>query len=65
MTKPVKKIDASRADIYQCITAAIVTQFEKACGPSRYYLSVKLDDPSFRLYATLIEIDGKEGLSLI
>ena len=54
-----------RADIYQCITAAIVTQFEKACGPSRYYLSVKLDDPSFRLYATLIEIDGKEGLSLI
>lgn len=33
----------------------------------RDYLSVKLDDPSFPapIYATLIEVDGQEGLSLI
>ncbi|MFA6032169.1 MAG: DUF736 family protein [Myxococcota bacterium] len=33
----------------------------------RDYLSVKLDDPSFPapIYATLIEVDGQEGLQLI
>jgi len=33
----------------------------------RDYLSVKLDDPSFRepLYATLVEVEGEEGLQLI
>lgn len=33
----------------------------------RDYLSVKLDDPSFPapIYATLIEVDGEEGLQLI
>ena len=33
----------------------------------RDYLSVKLDDPSFHapIYATLIEVEGQEGLQLI
>ena len=33
----------------------------------RDYLSVKLDDPSFPapIYATLIEVDGQDGLQLI
>ncbi len=33
----------------------------------REYLSVKLDDPSFPapIYASLVEIEGEEGLSLI
>lgn len=33
----------------------------------RDYLSVKLDDPSFPapIYATLVEVDGEDGLSLI
>ena len=33
----------------------------------REYLSVKLDDPSFPapIYATLIEVEGQEGLQLI
>lgn len=33
----------------------------------RDYLSIKLDDPSFPapIYATLIEVDGEEGLQLI
>jgi uncharacterized protein (DUF736 family) len=33
----------------------------------RDYLSVKLDDPSFPapIYATLIEVEGAEGLQLI
>ena len=33
----------------------------------REYLSVKLDDPSFPapIYATLIEVEGEEGLQLI
>ncbi|WMT79562.1 DUF736 domain-containing protein [Bradyrhizobium sp. Ash2021] len=33
----------------------------------RDYLSVKLDDPSFpaQIYATLIEVEGQDGLQLI
>ena len=33
----------------------------------RDYLSVKLDDPSFpaAIYATLVEVEGEEGLQLI
>ena len=33
----------------------------------REYLSVKLDDPSFPnpIYATLVEVEGQEGLQLI
>ena len=34
---------------------------------SREYLSVKLDDPSFPapIYATLVEVEGEQGLQLI
>ncbi|MBT1157104.1 DUF736 domain-containing protein [Aminobacter anthyllidis] len=33
----------------------------------RDYLSVKLDDPSFQapIYATLVEVEGEQGLQLI
>ncbi len=39
----------------------------QAKGSERDYISVKLDDPSFPapIYATLIEVDGQEGLQLI
>ncbi len=41
--------------------------WKKTSNEGRDYLSVKLDDPSFPapIYATLIEVEGEEGLSLI
>ncbi|MCV9967402.1 DUF736 domain-containing protein [Pararhizobium sp. BT-229] len=41
--------------------------WKKTSSEGRDYLSVKLDDPSFPapIYATLIEVEGEEGLSLI
>lgn len=38
-----------------------------AQSSERDYLSVKLDDPSFAnpIYATLVEVEGQEGLQLI
>lgn len=41
--------------------------WQKTSGEGRDYLSVKLDDPSFPapIYATLIEVEGEESLSLI
>ncbi len=40
---------------------------KKSQEQNRDYLSVKLDDPSFAapIYATLVEIEGEEGHSLI
>ncbi|EJB07104.1 hypothetical protein Rleg9DRAFT_6087 [Rhizobium leguminosarum bv. trifolii WSM597] len=40
--------------------------WKKTSNEGRDYLSVKLDDPSFPapIYATLIEVEGEEGLSL-
>jgi uncharacterized protein (DUF736 family) len=41
--------------------------WKKKSGEGRDYLSVKLDDPSFPapIYASLVEIEGEEALSLI
>lgn len=42
--------------------------WQKHSGQSgRDYLSVKLDDPSFQapIYATLVEVEGEQGLQLI
>ncbi len=41
--------------------------WQKVSNEGRDYLSVKLDDPSFPapIYATLIEVEGEEGLQLI
>ena len=41
--------------------------WKKTSREDRHYLSVKLDDPSFPapIYATLIEVEGQEGLQLI
>ena len=41
--------------------------WQKVSAEGRDYLSVKLDDPSFPapIYATLIEVEGEEGLQLI
>ncbi|MGD9843921.1 MAG: DUF736 domain-containing protein [Variibacter sp.] len=40
---------------------------KKSQESGRDYLSVKLDDPSFAapIYATLVEVEGEEGQSLI
>lgn len=40
---------------------------KKSQDTGREYLSVKLDDPSFAapIYATLVEVEGEEGYSLI
>jgi uncharacterized protein (DUF736 family) len=40
---------------------------KQAKDTERDYISVKLDDPSFPspIYATLIEVEGQEGLQLI
>ena len=47
--------------------AEIGAAWPKRSAEQRDYLSVKLDDPSFRepLYATLVEVEGEEGLQLI
>ncbi len=41
--------------------------WKKKSGEGREYLSVKLDDPSFPapIYASLVEVEGEEGFSLI
>lgn len=41
--------------------------WKKKSGEGRDYLSVKLDDPSFPapIYASLVEVEGEEALSLI
>ena len=47
--------------------AEIGAGWSKRSNEGRDYLSVKLDDPSFPapIYATLIAVDGQEGLQLI
>jgi uncharacterized protein (DUF736 family) len=47
--------------------AEIGAAWSKRSSEGRDYLSVKLDDPSFPapIYATLIEVEGQEGLQLI
>jgi uncharacterized protein (DUF736 family) len=41
--------------------------WKKTSNEGREYLSVKLDDPSFPspIYASLVEVEAEEGLSLI
>ena len=41
--------------------------WKKRSSEGREYLSVKLDDPSFPapIYASLVEVEGEEGLLLI
>jgi uncharacterized protein (DUF736 family) len=41
--------------------------WKKKSSEGREYLSVKLDDPSFPapIYASLVEVEGEEGVSLI
>ena len=41
--------------------------WKKTSRENRDYLSVKLDDPSFPapIYASLVEVEGEEGFSLI
>jgi uncharacterized protein (DUF736 family) len=41
--------------------------WKKKSSEGREYLSVKLDDPTFPapIYASLVEVEGEEGLSLI
>jgi uncharacterized protein (DUF736 family) len=55
---------------YRILAGATVefgAAWKKTSNEGRDYLSVKLDDPSFPapIYATLIEVEGEEGLSLI
>ena len=55
---------------YRILAGATVefgAAWKKTSNEGRDYLSVKLDDPSFPgpIYATLIEFEGEEGLSLI
>ena len=41
--------------------------WKRTSNEGREYLSVKLDDPSFPapIYASLVEVEGEEGFSLI
>lgn len=41
--------------------------WKKTSNEGREYLSVKLDDPSFPspIYASLVDVEGEDGLSLI
>ena len=47
--------------------AEIGAAWSKRSEEGRDYLSVKLDDPSFPapIYATLVEVEGEDGMQLI
>lgn len=66
--RPNEKADDKAPD-YRMFAGA--TEFgaawKKTSQANRDYLSVKLDDPSFpaAIYATLVEVEGEEGLQLI
>ncbi|KAA3448200.1 DUF736 domain-containing protein [Mesorhizobium sp. SARCC-RB16n] len=53
--------------IFAAANVELGAAWQKTSSEGRDYLSVKLDDPSFSapIYATLIEIEGEEGLQLI
>ena len=53
--------------IFAAANVELGAAWQKTSSEGRDYLSVKLDDPSFPapIYATLIEVDGEEGLQLI
>ena len=61
--------DSRNGPAFRVLTGA--TEFgaawQKKSDKGNDYLSVKLDDPSFPapIYATLIEVDGQDGLQLI
>ena len=66
--RPVEKEGEKSPDFR--ISAAnmdIGAAWKKTSREGRNYISVKLDDPSFPapIYATLIEVEGEEGLQLI
>jgi hypothetical protein len=66
---PHRRAPSDKGPDYRILAGA--TEFgaawKKTSNEGRDYLSVKLDDPSFPtpIYATLIEVEGEEGLSLI
>lgn len=53
--------------IFAASNVELGAAWQKVSNEGREYLSVKLDDPSFPapIYATLIEVEGEEGLQLI
>lgn len=53
--------------IFAAANVELGAAWQKVSNEGRDYLSVKLDDPSFPapIYATLIEVEGEEGLQLI
>ncbi|WP_432207986.1 DUF736 domain-containing protein [Ancylobacter polymorphus] len=57
----------NNSDRHRRTKPALGAAWQRATDEGRDYLSVKLDDPSFRepLYATLVEVEGEEGLQLI
>ena len=61
--------DNDKAPDYRIIAGNIEcgAVWKKISSEGREYLSVKLDDPSFPapIYASLVEVEGEEGFSLI
>ncbi len=53
--------------VYAGNNVEIGAAWQKVSEEGRDYLSVKLDDPSFPapIYATMIEVEGEEGMQLI
>lgn len=53
--------------IFAAANVELGAAWQKTSNEGRDYLSVKLDDPSFPapIYATLVEVEGEEGLQLI
>ncbi|AOO84993.1 DUF736 domain-containing protein [Bosea vaviloviae] len=53
--------------VFAAANVELGAAWQKVSGEGRDYLSVKLDDPSFPapIYATLVEVEGEEGLQLI
>jgi len=53
--------------VFAAANVELGAAWQKVSSEGRDYLSVKLDDPSFPapIYATLVEVEGEEGLQLI
>jgi uncharacterized protein (DUF736 family) len=65
---PAEKVNDKAPD-FRIFTGQIEfgAAWKRTSNEGREYLSVKLDDPSFPapIYASLVEVEGEEGFSLI
>ena len=66
--RPVEK-ESEKAPDYRLAVGSVEcgAGWKKTSRDNRDYISIKLDDPAFPapIYATLVEVEGQDGLQLI